>query len=1195
MPIQRLYALLLLACLSMWAAIVTAQSPVLVSISVTPATPTIPSGSTQQFLARGTYSDGSSQSLTLAVTWSSSNTASATIGSTGVAIGLAPGASTITATSGSISGTTSAIVADTNLAGWWRFDDGTGAAGADISGNGDPATLVNGIVWTTGQIGQAISANGSSQYAQIPAVNLSTTRAITWMAWINRSWDSGTETLLENSANFNSSATGFGFFPDDSGDCGLAGTLMTGVHGDVGYTLNCYRQPSSGVWHHIAAVYDKSQAGPNVISLYIDGVLQSPAVQPYTATNTNFFGSNVSYVFSRGGASQFTSGEIDDLRIYNQALTAAQIGQIYLQGLGTLTSIAVTPANGSVARGGTQQMTAIGTYSNGTPQNLSSLVTWSSSNTTVATISAAGLAMGVSAGATNIVAVYGAISGSTALTVNPPTLQSISVTPGNQTITTGDTEQYTATGTYSDGSVQNLTTSVTWTSMNPSVATISTSGLARAIARGTTFIEAASGSVVGNTELDVVNAGATLVSIAVTPATFSLLPGGTQQMTATGTYSDGSTQNLTSSVTWSSTSPAVATVNASGLVTGVAAGSATIRATSGSMIGSAQATVPSASNLAGWWTFNQGSGNSVPDASGNGNSAALMNGISWVTGQNGYAIAANGANQYVQIPATNLSSTHAITWTAWVNRTWTSGATTLIENSANFNGSTTGFGFFPDDSADCRTSGTMMTGVHGNVGYTLSCYRQPSSGVWHHIAVVYDKTQAAANVTSLYIDGVLQTPVSQPYSATNTNTFGSNPTYLFARGGSGEFAAGELYDLRLFNQALTAAQIQQIYQPDMGSLVSITVAPANLSIPQGRTQQYTATGNYSNGGTADMTGSVTWSSSNTAVATINSAGVATAAGVGMTNIQATASSLTGAAGLTVTAAPSLVSLTVSPANVSLSPGGTQQMTATGTYSDGSTQNLTGSVTWSSTSTTVATVNASGLVTALAAGSATIRGVYQSMAGTSPVTVTAVVGKYVQFASGDGGSTTSETIYQDRPATSGNLMLAFSHWNNPAAAVTVQDQLGNTYTPIFPATCIGGSDCFQVWYAKNIKGGTELGLTFHYSARTTNFSVVDIIEYAGLDTTNPLDVFASATGTGFSQNSGKMPMTTSAAEIIIGLFGYSGYALPYTAGSGFTFRNYDASTMLEDRAVNSIGVYNATATSANSANWAAFAIAFRTGH
>jgi hypothetical protein len=89
---------------------VTVTAPVLVSIAVTPANPSITKSATQQFTATGTYSDSSTQNLTSSVTWSSTNTAVATITSGGLATGVATGSTTIRATSGSINGSTNLTV-----------------------------------------------------------------------------------------------------------------------------------------------------------------------------------------------------------------------------------------------------------------------------------------------------------------------------------------------------------------------------------------------------------------------------------------------------------------------------------------------------------------------------------------------------------------------------------------------------------------------------------------------------------------------------------------------------------------------------------------------------------------------------------------------------------------------------------------------------------------------------------------------------------------------------------------------------------------------------------------------------------------------------------------------------------------------------------------------------------------------------
>ena len=121
--------------------------------------------------------------------------------------------------------------------------------------------------------------------------------------------------------------------------------------------------------------------------------------------------------------------------------------------------------------------TATATFSDATTQNVTTNAVWSSSDESKATISNAsgsqGLAQGVAVGESNIGATYQGESASTKLTVTAATLSKIEVSPVAQSIPAGQTQQYTATGTYSDGSTQNLTGSVTWSSSNTAVIDIS--------------------------------------------------------------------------------------------------------------------------------------------------------------------------------------------------------------------------------------------------------------------------------------------------------------------------------------------------------------------------------------------------------------------------------------------------------------------------------------------------------------------------------------------------------------------------------------------------------------------------------------------------------------------------------------------------------------------------------------------------
>src|SRR5262249_54197970 len=206
----------------------------------------------------------------------------------------------------------------------------------------------------------------------------------------------------------------------------------------------------------------------------------------------------------------------------------------------------------------------------------------------VATISndtaSAGLATTSVSGNTTIGINIGSISASASLVVAPAALVSIAISPVAPTISLGTSQQFIATGTYTDGSSQDLTATAVWNSSNANVAIVS-GGLVTSAGTGTTNISASLGSISNSTTLTV--ASAALVSIAVSPANASIPVGTTQQFTATGTYSDQSTQDLTSSATWTSDALSVASVGATGVATGLGLGSANITASSGNIQSSA--------------------------------------------------------------------------------------------------------------------------------------------------------------------------------------------------------------------------------------------------------------------------------------------------------------------------------------------------------------------------------------------------------------------------------------------------------------------------------------------------------------------------------------------------------------------------------------------------------------------------------
>jgi hypothetical protein len=258
-----------------------------------------------------------------------------------------------------------------------------------------------------------------------------------------------------------------------------------------------------------------------------------------------------------------------------------------------LVSITLTPQTLAMPLGTTQQLDAVGTYSDGSTQDLTSTATWTSLSS-AATVSSAGLVTAAALGTATVEASSGSQSSSVSLTVGLPALVSLTLTPSTATVAFGASQQYQAIGTFTDSSSQNLTSSVGWFAVPSTTVSVTNGGRAVGLGQGNAVITVASGTIAATAVLTVqapVTTNPNLVSIVVTPSPTSIPIGSSQQLIATGFYSDGSTQDLTASVTWVSSSNAVASISSSGLAAGVATGSSTITASSGSFSGTAAVSV----------------------------------------------------------------------------------------------------------------------------------------------------------------------------------------------------------------------------------------------------------------------------------------------------------------------------------------------------------------------------------------------------------------------------------------------------------------------------------------------------------------------------------------------------------------------------------------------------------------------------
>jgi len=539
----------------------TAPPPaVLAGIAVGPPDISVAVGLSNQFTATGLYTDGSKQDISTQVAWKSANSNMASVNSTGLATTLSPGATTITASMGAMSGSTSLTV--------------TAATLVMIDITPTNASVASGLT-------QRFVATGVYTDNSIHDVS----SMVTW----------------------SSSAGGVASVSNASGSNGLVSTaspgstIITAALG--GLSISTPLTVTSATLVSIGV----TPANPSIASgltdaLQATGVYTDQSTHDLTSAVTwNSSADNVVSVSNAAGSKGLAAALSTGAATISASFGGVSGSTTMSVTAAALVSLGVTPANTSVAKGLTAQFTAIGTYTDNSTQALTSQVMWSSSDSTVAAVSNAsgydGLATALAPGSVTVTATLGGVSGSTTLSITPATLVSIGVTPGNPSIANGLTNQFIATGVYTDNSTQDLTTSAAWMSSNTAVASISNApashGLATGVSPGSVTISAASGSVSGSTILSVTPA--TLVSIAVIPANASIAYGTALQFAAIGTYTDNSTQPLTATVTWSSSDLTVASIsNASGsngLATSTGQGSATISAALGTVSGATGFTV----------------------------------------------------------------------------------------------------------------------------------------------------------------------------------------------------------------------------------------------------------------------------------------------------------------------------------------------------------------------------------------------------------------------------------------------------------------------------------------------------------------------------------------------------------------------------------------------------------------------------
>jgi hypothetical protein len=649
-----------------------------------------------------------------------------------------------------------------------------------------------------------------------------------------------------------------------------------------------------------------------------------------------------------------------------------------------VSSISISPINAQIQQGASQQYTATAIYTDGTTGDVTDQATWSTGNGGVATIGSTGVLVAKGAGTTTVTAAFGGKTGQTPVTVNAATLQSIVVTPANLSISVGTTAQMKATGTFSNQLVSDVTATCTWSSSNAGVATVSntagTQGQVTAKGAGTATISCALNGVTGSRQITVT--GSPIVQLQVTPVNVVQPAGSAASFTATATFGDGTVQVVTSAAQWSSSDTTLMTLqNApaqAGLATLLKAGTPDVIATYAGLTAQVQVTITSATVTS----------LSIAPPMAN--------------------LAVNDTQQFTLQATYSDGTTGNVTTLA----SWTSSDASVADVS-NATGS---IGLVTGVSAGSATITASFGGqtasasvdVNDSMAVVLVVFQQGSLPMMlGPITVSCDAGQTLQLEAGTLNRGGGGRGMPTVVTSEASWSTSDGSVAVVENGSSG----GLVQCLTSGTATITAAWENQsntaTVNVSAATVGSISIAPTSLSLAPGGAGGLHATGTLSDGSTQNLTTLGTWSSSNTAVATVSNAsgsnGIVTGVGAGTATITFTYEGVTATVMVTVSGAM-LTNVIISPANPEVmlrtgggGPGGgrsqTLQLDATALFSDGSTQNVTALATWSisnPTGTTVATISnqspTQGEATIDAVGTCTVSVTYSGMTGATTLTV-----------------------------------------------------------------------------------------------------------------------------------------------------------------------------------------------------------------
>lgn len=713
-----------------------------------------------------------------------------------------------------------------------------------------------------------------------------------------------------------------------------------------------------------------------------------------------------------------------------------------------LTDLSVSPTSLELSLGEARQLTAQGTFTDEADNDATQEANWVSSDETVATVNndfgTKGLVRGVGVGSTTIILTLQDRRIEIPVTVGARRLVSVEVTPSSVTVAASSTTALFATATFSDGATESITEQADWTSSNTAIATVNDSGVVSGVAVGTSTVTASFDGQRGTCLVTVASAG--IVSLLIEPDNRSIPRGAQQQYQAFTLYSNGNRSNVTSSVQFTTTPSGAGAFQNFGLLTANTVGPVTING-----------------------SFTDGVTGQVYTASV---SATITD--------------AQAERFTISASATQAAVGQTVTYRATAE--FSDGSTRDITNQTTWSSSNTAVATITTNVAQARGVGTTTITATPSAALglgTSTVSLSVTDAVLDRItvapssAIIHRNQIARFTATGVYSDGRTQNLTNDPnvtWSSNNTGVArvpdGGDPnTFIGVAPSATAVTIRATYQDSTITRTATAA-----LTVSAAPLLSVSVTPSPLTLKVGTTRQMVATGTFQDV-TGDLTESATWSIANQVpdqasqiVAAVGAAtGLVEAQHAGRAEIRALFGGVTGTANLFVDDA-NLTALSIPTSASSVIVATTLQLTARATYADNTQQTVTDTVNWSSSNTAIASVNNGankGLVTGVAAGSATITARSGSFTATKTITVSAATVTSVAI------DQTSLTL---AAGGTGNLTATASYNNGTTQAVTLTGSWLSSDTST--ATVDDGSP----------NGGTVRALAGLTSTRTTDITV-----------------------------------------------------------------------------------------------------------